>query len=229
MKSSRLKLDLNEINSYIHQAILDPHINDDSFNLICEETVQSNCSGLCTSLIRLPEARKRVPSSSKTKLITVLAFPFGDLPKETKLKGAKWAIINGADQLDVVPNLLNLYKGKLEIFAEEIAELCDLGIPIRAILDINRIPREKLLLAIEACIDAGVNGIQSGNGFGPAITSEQILYLTNITKGRCSIKAVGGVKRIDHAIELLKAGCQNIGTSFGLELLKELKAKRNND
>ena len=89
--------------------------------------------------------------------------------------------------------------------------------------DISTPSQEELSMAVNASIEAGVNGIQSGNGFGPPTTSIQIKKLSEIVKNRCSIKAVGGIKTFNQAREIVQAGATHIGTSFGFELIQGQK------
>ena len=213
----------NDLPSFIHQAALDPHLNLDALNQICDACIHFNFSGLCTTLNKLSPAKKRLGQNKKTKLIAVIAFPFGDIPSAIKKKEAEWAAEHGAEELDVVPNFLNLYEGAIEDFAEEISKISSIGLPSRVILDTMRLPKEKLALAIEACIDAGAQGIQTGNGFGFAANQTHIRELRSLIKNRCAIKAAGGIKSLMQALELINSGATSIGTSYGVDITKESK------
>ncbi len=213
----------SDISSFIHQAALDPYLDLNSLNILCDACNHFNFSGLCTNLIRIPAARKRLGKNKSTKLIAVIAFPFGDIPAEFKKAEAEWAAEYGADELDVVPNFLDLQEGAIESFAEELAEISSKGLPTRVILNTMKLPRDKLPLAIEACIDAGARGIQTSNGFGSAVTHSHIYELLSLTKNRCSIKAAGGIKALPQALELINAGASSIGTTFGIEITKQFK------
>ncbi len=212
------------ISNVIYQAVLNPHINKEIFARICDESKQNGFAGFCTSLSHLSIARERLGHKSSTKLISVIAFPFGFIPTDNKLIESEYAIEKGVEELDVVPNYFALEEGKIELFAEEINQICELSIPVIVILDANiLLESSKLSLAINASIDAGATGIQIGNGFGPAITKYQTKNVSEIVKNRCSIKAVGSIKTYDNAIEIIEAGSTYIGTSYGFEITKEQK------
>ena len=214
------------ISSVIYQAVLNPHLNKEILVQICDGSKQNGFAGLCTSLSHLSIARERLGSKSTTKLISVIAFPFGFIPTFSKLKEAEYAIDRGADELDLVPNYFALKEGNIEIFAEEINQLSELRIPVRVIFDTHTLlTSSKISLAINASIDAGATGIQLGNGFGPVITKDQTKKVSEIVKNRCSVKVVGGIKTFNQAIEILEAGSNYIGTSFGFEITKEQKQK----
>ena len=217
------------ISKVIYQAILNPHLDKEKLFSVCYSSKQNGFAGLCTSLSHLSIAREGLGPKNTTKLISVIAFPFGFIPTYNKLKEAEYAIEKGAEELDFVPNYFALREGNIEIFAEEINQLSELGIPVRVILDANTLLNSsKLSLAINASIDAGATGIQIGNGFGQAVTKHQTQKVYEIVKNRCSIKFVGGIKTFDQAIEMIEAGSTYIGTSYGFEIVKE-KRKRGNE
>ncbi len=213
------------ISNVIYQAVLNPHFDKETIVQICDASKQNGFAGLCTSLSNLQIARERLGSKSTTKLISVIAFPFGFIPTSNKRNEAECAIEKGAEELDLVPNYFALTEGKIELFAEEINQISELGIPVRVVIDANSLLTSKLPIAIDALIDAGAIGIQIGNGFGPPISKDQTNHVSKIVKNRCSIKAVGGIKTFDQAIKIIEAGSTYIGTSFGFEITQEQKKK----
>jgi len=226
MNKSSLEKAQTNISNVIYQAVLNPHFDKEMIVQVCDASKQMGFAGLCTSLANLPIARERLGTKSNTKLISVIAFPFGFIPLSNKQKEVEFAIEKGAEELDLVPNYFALQEGKIELFAEEINQLSELGTPVRVIIDSNILfNSSKLSIAIDSLIDAGAIGIQIGNGFGPAITKDQTNHVSRIVKNRCSIKTVGGIKTFDQAIEIIEAGSTYIGTSFGFEINQEQKKK----
>jgi len=223
MTRIKLSQNIDDLSSFIHQAVINPHSDLASLYEVCDSCSHFNFSGLTINLGRLSYARKRIGINKRTKLICLIAFPFGDMPNKFKKSQAEWAAEMGADELEVVPNFLSLHENKLEVFSEEIAEISSIGLPTRVIIDINNIGKEKMSLAIEACIDAGARGIQTGNGFGPVITKDKIIELKSLIKGRCSIKAVGGIKTVSQSIDLIESGSTELGTLMGPQIIQEFR------
>ena len=214
------------ISNVIYQAALNPHFDKKKIFQVCNASKLNGFAGLCTSLSHLKFARESLGNKSTTKLISVIAFPFGFIPTSNKIKEAEYAIEKGAEELDLVPNYFALKEGNIELFAEEINQISELGIPARVIIDANTLLNSsKLSLAIDALIDAGAIGVQIGNGFGPSVSKDQTNHVSKIVKNRCSIKTVGGIKTFDQAIEIIEAGSTYIGTSFGFQIAQEQKKK----
>ena len=81
-------------------------------------------------------------------------------------------------------------------------------------------------LAAEAAIDAGAASLQAGNGFGAAVSPSQIRELRQLTRGRCAIKAAGGIRDLEQALDLVEAGAIALGTGHGPALVKALRQPR---
>ncbi|WP_320675110.1 2-deoxyribose-5-phosphate aldolase [Prochlorococcus sp. MIT 1341] len=225
MQEKITELARSDLAPLLNQAVLNPHLEEDIFNQICDASKHLGFGGLCTSLNRLPLARERLGKTCETKLITVISFPFGDIPKLLKLAQAEWAIEHGAEELEVVPNFDFLNKGDTNSFGEELFEICSLGLPVRTILDMQNLSPPNLKIAVQASLEAGVIGFQTGNGFGRIVTLEDIKNLVNIT-GQCSqIKAVGGMHTLEKTLEVLHAGATLVGTSKGPEIMQFLRNK----
>ncbi len=216
-------LEIPDLASLIHQAILNPYIDIDDIYRICEISKDFKFSGLCTNPMLLPIIRKRLGKKNQTKLIALIAFPFGTVPNKLKVNEAEWSISEGAEELEVVPNFLALKQKEINLFAEELSLICNLGVPVRAIINSSFLSKDEISMAIEACIEAGVVGVQTGNGFGRQVSTEDIIEIKQVTRKRCGIKAVGGVKTPLQVLELIEAGSSLIGTSSGPEIMQRLK------
>ncbi len=226
MSEGQAVYELDDLAPLVHQAALNPHLGEDDFNQICYASKYFELGGLCTFLHRLISARKILGKTSKTKLISVISFPFGDMPHLLKLEQAKWAIEHGAEELDVVPNFDKITKRDINSFAEELSEICSLGVPVRAILDIPNLNPNSLEVCINASLEAGVYGLQTGNGFGRSLSPKDIKNLVSVTRNSCQIKAVGGLHTIEKALEVIYAGASLIGTSQGLDLIRLFRNKK---
>ncbi len=212
--------ELPDLAPLIDQALLDPLLSSERLQEGCDAARHFGFGGVCTTLTHLTAARERLGAPGATRLIAVVAFPFGAIPTPLKLAEAEWAAAHGAEALDVVPNLAALADGCSDAYAEELACLCDLGLPVTVILDMVRLDDSQLALAVEAAIDAGASALQTSNGFGPAASAEQIQQLRSLSRGRCGLKAAGGVHTLEQCQQLVEAGASALGTSSGPELVQ---------
>ena len=190
---------------------------------LCDASRHYGFGAVGVSLRHLPNVRKRLGGSGSVKLVAAVAFPFGDLPRDLKQAQAEWAAGEGADALDVTPDLRALVNGQANAFAEELAAIASLDLPMTVVLDINQLSDEQLALGAEAALDAGATALQAGNGFGQAVTADQVKHLRHLSGGRCGLKAAGGIKTLEHALDLIEAGATALGTSHGPALIQALR------
>ena len=226
MTKSPRRQDLPDIPPLIHQALLNPLLPEEELFTLCDAARQLGFGGLCVSLNHLETVRRRLGGQGTVKLIATVAFPFGALPAELKQAQAEWAAAHGADALDVTPNWAALVNGHANSFAEELAAIAALDLPMTVVLDINQLNEAQLALAAEAAIDAGAASLQAGNGFGAAVSADQIRHLRQLSRGRCAIKAAGGIREAEQALDLVEAGATALGTGHGPALIKALRQQR---
>ena len=223
MKAPVHRQDLPDLPPLIHQALLNPLLLEETLLSLCDASRQYGFGAVGVSLGHLPSVRKRLGGSGAVKLVAAVAFPFGDLPGDLKQAQAEWAAGEGADALDVTPDFRALVNGQANAFAEELAAIASLDLPMTVVLDINQLSDEQLALGAEAALDAGASALQAGNGFGKAVTADQVKHLRHLAGGRCGLKAAGGIKTLDHALDLVEAGATAIGTSHGPALIQALR------
>ncbi|TVQ46611.1 MAG: deoxyribose-phosphate aldolase [Gloeocapsa sp. DLM2.Bin57] len=210
--------DLN-IAEYIDHALLDPSATPEQVEICCAQAEQYKFAAVCVYPSAVKQARELL-KGKKVKVCTVIGFPTGATTGKVKLYEAQEAVENGADELDVMINLGWLKAGKSEELYQEIARICsDTGKVVKAILETNVLTNTQKRLAAEICLDAGVGYLKTCTGWFGGATVEDVKLLQKITQGRVGIKASGGIRSLEAARELLKAGATRLGTSRGVELV----------
>jgi deoxyribose-phosphate aldolase len=216
-----------DIAHYIDQAMLNPMATTKDIEICCHQAIQYNFPAVCIYPSAVKQA-SRLLHNHKTKVATVIGFPTGATTTGCKLYEAQEASENGALELDVVINLGWLKEGKSELIYQEIAAICEeTGLVVKAILETSRLTDTEKRLAAEICMDAGASFLKTSTGWFGGATVEDVQFLHNITKGKVQIKASGGIKDLEQAISLINAGATRLGTSQGVELIKQQKIINN--
>ncbi|SBO44460.1 deoxyribose-phosphate aldolase [Cyanobium sp. NIES-981] len=220
--------DLPDLAPLIDHALLDPLQGSEAIHRCCDEARHYGFAGVCVASRWVGEARQRLPVETQgrgttPRLIAVVGFPFGAVPSAVKRAEAEAAAAAGADELDVVPDFGGLVDGKTSLVLDELAAICELGPPVKVILEAGRLEPEQLALLVEICIDAGARFLKSGSGFGPAVTTDQVVRLRELARGRAGVKASGGIATLEQALELVEAGATRLGTSRGVALMQALR------
>lgn len=217
--------DLPDLAPLIDHALLDPHQGREAVLRCCDEARHFGFAGVCLASRWLPEARERLgPTGGRgPRLVSVVGFPFGAIPPEIKRAEAEWAAAAGAEELDVVPDFGALADGDSSRFCNDLAPIVELGLPVKVILEVGRLSRAALELAVAASIDMGAAMLKTGSGFGPAASVEQVKQLRELARGRAGVKAAGGISSLEQAAALVEAGASRLGTSRGVALMQALR------
>lgn len=158
----------------------------------------------------------------RPQICTVIGFPTGATTTASKLYEAQEAMENGAQELDVVINVGWLKAGLVDDVHHEIAEICELtGLAVKAILEMSLLTQPEQLIAAQICMEAGARMLKTGTGWCGAATVEDVRLLKELTKDQIGIKAAGGIRTHDRAVELIMAGATRLGTSWGIDLLQQ--------
>ena len=215
---------LPDLAPLIDHALLDPHQGLEAVLRCCDEARHFGFAGVCLASRWLEPARERLPLGDPVRLIAVVGFPFGAVPPAIKRSEAEAAAAAGADELDVVPDFGALADGEGDTVLADLAPICELGLPVKVIVEAGRLSDEALQLLVAVAIDAGAAFLKSGSGFGPPVTIEQVARLRQLARGRAGVKAAGGIRGCEQALALVAAGAGRIGTSRGVALMQALRA-----
>lgn len=210
-----------DIAPFIDHSLLDPTASPAKVQQWCEEAERYHFATVCVYPDRVRPAVE-ILHGKGPKVCTVIGFPSGATTSTVKLYEAQEAVENGAQELDVVINLGLLKTGKTEQLHREIAEICEeTGQVVKAILETALLTDEEKVVAAEICMDAGVQYLKTSTGWYAGATVADVKLLKQVTKGNIGIKASGGIRTLEQAIELIVAGATRLGTSRGVELLRQ--------
>lgn len=210
-----------DIAPLIDYGLIDPSATPEQLKNCCQ---QAERFGFVTVCVYPGYVRQAVEllHGKRPKVCTVIGFPTGASTSTAKIYEALEAADNGAVELDVSVNLGLLKAGKIDEFHRELAQICEeTNLTIKAIIESSLLSDAEKQLAAQICMDAGAAYIKTNTGFfGPAKVDD-VRLLKEVTKGQMGIKAAGGIRTHQQALDLIVAGATRLGTSRGPELIRE--------
>ena len=210
-----------DIAPFIDHALLNPAATPEQVEQWCDEADRFKFAAVCVYPAYVRLAVERLHGKSP-KVCTTIGFPSGATTPASKLYEAQEAADNGATELDVVINLGLLKSGKTNELHREIAEICEsTGQTVKAILETALLTDAEKRLAAEICMEAGVAFLKTSTGLYRGATIADVGLLKEVTRERVGIKASGGIRTIEQAIELILAGATRLGTSRGPDLIRQ--------
>ena len=210
-----------DLANYIDHTLLKPSAVPDEVKQVCQEAWRYNFPSVCVYPTAVIQARELL-HDKQPDVCTVIGFPTGAMTSAVKLYEAQEAVENGATELDVVINLGWVKTRETDKIYREMAQICsETGQTVKAILETTVLSNEEKKLAGEICLDAGVAYLKTSTGWFGGATVEDVKLLKEITKGQIGIKASGGIRTYEQAIALIQAGATRLGTSRGVDLLRQ--------
>ncbi len=167
------------------------------------------------------------------KVCTPIGFPYGAAARSTKVYEARNAVTNGAEELDVVMNIGALKSGDVEFVEREIADIVSTarisGLTedakrtlVKVIIETPYLTEEEKITACEIVRDTGADFVKTSTGTAGngGATVEDIQLIRSILGPPVGVKAAGGIRTVEHAMDLLDAGANRLGTSTGVALVE---------
>lgn len=204
-----------ELEKMIDYTLLKPEATVKNVRELCHEAREYGFYSVCVNPCHIRLCREELEGSD-VKVCTVIGFPLGAIDKEMKSLEAGKALELGADELDMVINLGYLKSGMLEQVWEDIEAVVDAagGRVVKAIIETGMLSDDEKRAACTAAKRAGASFVKTSTGFGYGGATTYDVKLMRQTVGKdMGVKASGGIKTKEQALELIKAGANRIGTS----------------
>lgn len=122
----------------------------------------------------------------------------------------------------MVINIGKLIDGDAEYVLNEIKRIkkvCGEGI-LKCIIETALLSDDEILLASRLVMESGADFVKTSTGFSTRGASvHDILLIKSVVSGECGIKAAGGIRDKEFAMELIEAGATRIGASKSSSIL----------
>ncbi|SFQ15665.1 deoxyribose-phosphate aldolase [Parafilimonas terrae] len=214
-----------QINRYIDHTILKPTTLIADIERLCSEARQYNFAAVCVPPPFIKTAKKLLENTT-IKTATVIGFPFGYSAIEAKLAEALLAIVDGADELDIVINLIALKNNDWQYLANEINHILPVvkqnNKVIKLIIESGVLTDEEIIRCCELYAPAEVDFLKTSTGYAEKGASVHAIELMRKhLSPQVQIKASGGIKTYAFAKELIDAGATRIGCSSSVQIVSE--------
>ncbi|MGI5888807.1 MAG: deoxyribose-phosphate aldolase [Oscillospiraceae bacterium] len=210
-----------EIISRIDHTMLKPTSDWAAIKKLCDEAVEYGTASVCIS----PAYVKRVHDAyPNLNICTVIGFPLGYSTVPVKVFEAGNAIANGANEIDMVINICNVKNGDWDAVASEIhaLRLATVGHILKVIIETCYLTDDEKIKLCKIITEQKADFIKTSTGFGTAGATKHDVELFKANVGpEVKIKAAGGMKTVEDVEMFADLGCDRLGTSSGIRLLKE--------
>lgn len=187
---------------------------------------------VCVAPFVVPLATEHVAGSATT-VCSVAGFPLGYQATESKAEEAARLVRLGCAEVDVVINFAELLGGEtgfvlddLKAAVDAVREASEGRAVVKAIIETGYLDEDQIKTACDVAVRAGAHFVKTSTGFGPRGASVRDVEIMRAVVGPdIGVKAAGGIRDLDTALEMLEAGATRLGTSAGTQILEQFAAR----
>ncbi|MBQ7933249.1 MAG: deoxyribose-phosphate aldolase [Lachnospiraceae bacterium] len=193
----------------------------EDIQVLCEEAITYGTASVCVP----PSYIKKIYDTygKKINICTVVGFPLGYSVTEAKVAEVERALADGCNEIDMVVNIADVKNGNFDNVEEEIRTLkkaCGEHI-LKVIIETCYLTEAEKIAMCKAVTNAGADYIKTSTGFGTGGATKEDIELFKAHIGRnVKMKAAGGVSTLEDLEMFIELGCDRIGTSRAVGLLK---------
>jgi len=171
--------------------------------------------------------------NSPVNVDSVVGFPLGADTTRIKVEQAKELVLAGADEIDMVADLAAIIEADHSYLAEQLTAVLRIcrsmkpEVVLKVIIEAAALSREQKVFTCQICQNAGVDFIKTSTGLHPAGgASIEDVKLMKETAPKCKIKASGGIRTAQDALNMLEAGADRIGASSAIQIIEQFRERQ---
>ena len=219
---------MKNFSRFLESTLLKATMTDQEVNQLIKDAIEEQFVGICIPPFWVKKVKRELKEED-IQVVSVIGFPLGYTDTASKVFETREAIKQGADELDLVWSQTAFHSGmnwpKIEI--AQISKICHEEERIlKVIIETANLNPSQIKEACLICQDAGADYVKTSTGFASRGASvEDIQLMRESLASHVGIKASGGIKTLDFAQDLIKAGADRIGTSSAKVLMDEWRKR----
>jgi deoxyribose-phosphate aldolase len=222
-KNSKLVMEKRSLNKYIDHTILKPTCLVSDIEKLCAEAKQYDFAAVCVPPHFVKLAKEKLVGST-VQVATVIGFPFGYSATEAKIAEIILAMVDGADELDVVANISAIKNGDWSAIADEINHIMPIirskGKVVKIIIESGVLTDDEIIKCCDIYGIAGIDYLKTSTGYAEKGASvEAVKLFRKHLPDQVQIKASGGIRDYATAQLMIDAGATRIGCSAGVAIV----------
>ena len=208
-----------EVLARVDHTLLKPEARWQDIRTLCDEALKNHTASVCINSCYVRRAAQYL--QGRLPVCTVIGFPLGAMSTAAKVFEARQALADGASEFDMVINIGALKGGEVDAVREEIrAVKAAVGDKVlKVIVETCLLTDAEKALMCDVVCEAGADFIKTSTGFSTGgATFEDIVLFARCVKGRCRIKAAGGIRTVEDMERFLALGADRLGTSSAIKI-----------
>ncbi|QIK58169.1 deoxyribose-phosphate aldolase [Erysipelothrix sp. HDW6A] len=215
-----------ELAKMIDHTLLKADANNAMFDVLCEEAKTYGFKMVAINSSPVAYCSDKLKGTG-VNVGAAIGFPLGQTTISTKVFETEDAIRNGANEIDYVINIRELKNGNLEYVRKEMEAIVSVcraqSVTSKVILETCYLSDEEKRAVCEIAVQVKPDFVKTSTGFGTdGARLEDIRLMKEVVGDSVAIKAAGGIRDLETALQMIEAGASRIGTSSGIAIVEAL-------
>ena len=215
-----------DLAKYIDHTVLAADATKDKIEKLCQEARGAGFASVCVNSCWVRYAKELLRGSG-VNVCTVVGFPLGAMSSKAKAAETAIAIEDGADEIDMVINVGYLKSGMYAECLDDIKEVrkASEGKVLKVIIETCLLTDEEKVKACELSAQAKADFVKTSTGFSKGgATKEDVALMRRSIPSNMKVKASGGIRSYESAMEMISAGAERLGCSSGMAIINGEKS-----
>lgn len=212
----------SDLAKFIDHTLLKPEATAEQIDKICSEAREHKFYSVCVNTSWVERCARKLQGTG-VKVCAVVGFPLGAMSGRAKNFETRHAIEDGAREIDMVINVGALKSKDFKAVEEDIKwvkRACTRNVILKVIIETALLADEEKVLVCQIAKNAGADFVKTSTGFSHHGATVKDVRLMRRTVGpKLGVKAAGGVRSFDDAVDMIKAGATRLGTSSGVKIV----------
>jgi len=207
----------------IDHTLLKPDATYEAILTLCEEAREHSFAAVCVLPLHVERARRALDGCA-VQVCTVVGFPLGATHTESKIAETRRALVDGATEIDMVVPITSVKSADWSAVHADIRGVTDTvhhgGGIVKVIIETCLLTNDEKIRLCELVTRCRCDFIKTSTGFstGGATVDDVTLLRTHVGPN-VRVKASGGIRSREVALNMMAVGADRLGTSSGVVIV----------
>ncbi len=199
----------------------------EDFQKLCDEAKHYGFKSVAINTYPVKMCREFL-EGSEVLTGAAVGFPLGQMTIASKVAEASNAVADGCQEFDYLLNVGKVKEHDYAYIEEEMRQLVAVGrkagICVKVIFETCYLTEEEIIEVAKIASRVKPDFVKTSTGFGTdGAKAEHVKLMKKYAGADVQVKAAGGVRSFEAAKAMIEAGATRIGTSSGIQILKEME------
>jgi deoxyribose-phosphate aldolase len=214
-------VNVRDIPGRMEHSMLAPDITRKKILEECANSAQWGFAAICVAPYYVGDAAQALLGTG-VAVCSAVGFPHGAISLNGKIADLKECILQGASEVDVSLNMLAVKSGDMDAARRDLDQVMNVAqgkTLIKAVFEHSVYTEDEKIAVLRMVRQSGAQYVKIQNVLsGKAADPADVRFVRNVVGRTVGIKIDGGIKTVEHAMQLIAAGADRIGLTASVAI-----------